>query len=275
MLLFLCMIAMSSNPVRVRVLGVLLTTGIFCYLTTPLYMIYMSYIGLNDSSACSNVMWYFASIVPALLLLFVWSIFEEHQPMPFWLILLSASSMLLSASVHLSLAGVFDVYGLKLPAHIMKIVLVFVTLCLVWYGREADLVEQRVKYRTIFIVVVATLVLAVIVVELLTGFVVPAVLELVGIVLIAATTFIFNVYVFYSHSSLQLVLPVAVPREDCDDGVINVLLSRMKDERLYADHDLRVGSLASIMGMPEYQLRKRINQQLGIEILMNSLTATA
>jgi len=37
----------------------------------------------------------------------------------------------------------------------------------------------------------------------------------------------------------------------------------MKDERLYADHDLRVAKLADMMNLPEHSLRKKINKQLG------------
>ena len=44
---------------------------------------------------------------------------------------------------------------------------------------------------------------------------------------------------------------------------MQTLLHRMKNERLYADHDLRVAGLAQLLGVPEYQLRKRINQKLG------------
>jgi AraC-like DNA-binding protein len=48
-----------------------------------------------------------------------------------------------------------------------------------------------------------------------------------------------------------------------DDPLIKELLKKMRTERLYADHDLRVGSLASLMNIPEYKLRAKINQQLG------------
>jgi len=37
----------------------------------------------------------------------------------------------------------------------------------------------------------------------------------------------------------------------------------MRDERLYADHDLRVGTLAQLINIPEYKLRQKINQELG------------
>jgi AraC-like DNA-binding protein len=37
----------------------------------------------------------------------------------------------------------------------------------------------------------------------------------------------------------------------------------MQDERLYADHDLRVAKLADMVGLPEHSLRKKINKQLG------------
>jgi len=47
------------------------------------------------------------------------------------------------------------------------------------------------------------------------------------------------------------------------DPETKILFERMQRERLYADHDLRVGKLAVMLGLPEYQLRKRINQTLG------------
>jgi len=59
---------------------------------------------------------------------------------------------------------------------------------------------------------------------------------------------------------MSLPTPAVVESED---PLISELLKRMRDERLYADHDLRVGSLASLLNIPEYKLRSKINQQLG------------
>ena len=47
------------------------------------------------------------------------------------------------------------------------------------------------------------------------------------------------------------------------DPLITELTRLMSEERLYADHHLRIGSVAARLKVPEYQLRRAINQRLG------------
>ena len=65
------------------------------------------------------------------------------------------------------------------------------------------------------------------------------------------------------NPNVTLVLPPEPIVEQPEDPMLIELLEKMRSERLYADHDLRVGGLAERFGIPEYQLRKKINQELG------------
>ncbi len=255
-LLFICMLLMSSNPMRIRLLGAVLMAGVVGYLFAPLYT---GYIG----DCCASIFWYPASIVPSLLLLFVWVLFEEHEPIPLWLIVVVVVSLILSLSAHLAFVGVIEAPYLKLISQYLKVVLVVTSLIVVWRGREADLVELRFKFRSLFVVIVAMIVLSIILVELFTGFLVPQTVEIVGMSIIAVCAFVFNLYFVRKNPATRLVSPPVIARDEGDDEVIKTLLSRMRSERLYADHDVRVASLADTLNVAEYQLRKRINQQLG------------
>jgi len=80
-----------------------------------------------------------------------------------------------------------------------------------------------------------------------------------------AITFLGNLGFIRMNPKLALV---GDPKElvtstTISDPVVDQLLTSMKEQRLYADHDLRVASLAEKIGIPEYQLRKKINQNLG------------
>jgi len=76
-----------------------------------------------------------------------------------------------------------------------------------------------------------------------------------------AITFLGNLGFIRMNPKLALV---GDPKElvtstTISDPVVDQLLTSMKEQRLYADHDLRVASLAEKIGIPEYQLRKKIN----------------
>jgi len=87
--------------------------------------------------------------------------------------------------------------------------------------------------------------------------------DFIELVLLFTFSILSNVYFIRLNPQFQLTQPEPVIREESEDKVIVELLQRMKSERLYADHDLRVRSLATMLSTPEYKLRKKINQQLG------------
>lgn len=252
--LFLLLIIGSSYPPRVRVIGATLMLATVAYLVEPLVL---SYLGV-ERIVISNV---FPSLIPILTLLFVWAIFEERNPIPAWIWVVLGIDIALSLWVS-SLTEPDQ--RLQAGSQIVKTAMAVMAIYVVWRGWEDDLVEMRVRIRRWFISAFAATVLAV------------AVLEFFAIYEMAQPTVIWIAWMFclsllWNLSFLRLnpsakliggpTNKIAV--EQIDDPIILSLVERMQSERLYADHDLRVGSLAQMMAVPEYQLRKNINQSLG------------
>jgi AraC-like DNA-binding protein len=58
--------------------------------------------------------------------------------------------------------------------------------------------------------------------------------------------------------------PVAVEESnDVDRKLLDALMRLMADERIYRHDNITIGALATRLGMPEYRLRRLINQRLG------------
>jgi AraC-like DNA-binding protein len=60
--------------------------------------------------------------------------------------------------------------------------------------------------------------------------------------------------------------PPVVPASDsgaADQKLVDALLRLMADERIYRRENLTIGTLATKLGVPEYRLRRLINQKLG------------
>ena len=51
--------------------------------------------------------------------------------------------------------------------------------------------------------------------------------------------------------------------EEIVDERVRALQDQVRDERLYADHDLRIAGLAARLQIPEHKLRQMINEELG------------
>jgi len=255
-ILFLVQILFSSNPIRLRITGVLLSIGCIGYLVLPLAQVYMS--PMNHST----YLWLLPSIVPSLLLLFVWFIFEDPCYCPTWIILVTSASILGSLW--------FTYYDIQLPDapiwfQIFKVGIVMIALNVVWRGRDQDLVLSRSKFRYIFIAALASLIFMSLAAEVITGFNTPEGLNAVTAGIDFVLLLVFNYFFLKLYPGMQLVdseklLP---DTEKQHDPLITELLERMRNERLYADHDLRVAGLADLLNVPEYQLRGKINQQLG------------
>lgn len=99
--------------------------------------------------------------------------------------------------------------------------------------------------------------------HILNSYDVPQAVELPSLMAVFLLTLIINLLFLRYNPRLVLVGESTAIKHDTDDIETKQILHRMVNERLYADHDLRIGLLASKLGMPEYQLRKKINQNLG------------
>ncbi len=252
--LFIVMLALSDNPKRVKFTGLMLMTGIVVYLVLPL-------VDMHYQVRSHSLVWLPASLTPSMLLLFVWFVFEEHEcrlpPVLIGLVAVSVISSTYYAAIN------FGMPGAPFWVQLMELLIVAVALHIVNRGQDSDLVEQRFHARRLFITLLASIMLIVMTIEVFAKFNPGSGLE----VLQKSVTFLFalafNVYFVRQNPTIQLVAKAQPIQEQPQDPELIELLEKMRNERLYADHDLRVGGLAEIMGIPEYQLRKKINQELG------------
>jgi len=244
----------SDNPRRIRSTATMLAIGIAAYLVMPLMRTYTPY--WNEL----GFLWFFASISPSLLLLLVWFIFEEDCRVPAWVLALVGFSV--SASIWFHLINV-TLSDSPVWLQILKVFVSAMVIYVVWQGRDSDLVEMRSKIRNVFILVMAAMMTIVTAIEVVTEFNPPQGLDTFVVVMIFAFSIFLNYFFFKLGPVAQVMARPLPPKRESEDPLIKELLIRMKSERLYADHDLRVGSLATLMNIPEYKLRRKINQQLG------------
>jgi AraC-like DNA-binding protein len=136
-------------------------------------------------------------------------------------------------------------------------------------GWSADLVESRRRVRIALIIAVAIAILSIIFGELLTSGWPP---PLQWRVMNAATTFMLAAVVALVtlgwRDPALLAAPVRPsappPRPEADDTVLLTRLDAdMRHERLYRRDGLTITAVAARMGVPEYRLRRAINQGLG------------
>ena len=254
LLLFTLMVVVSSaNPIRVRVVSVLFVVSVLSYLLMPIAEPY-----INTENI--HFLWYPSNIAPSMLLLLVWFTFEEKSTVPPWLVLLVSFSVLSSFWFRMQNIGLPDT---PLWLQASKIVIAIVTVVIVWLGRECDLIETRSKVRSYMVFTLCFMTLAIITVDILADFNTMVYLDFIEFSLMFIFSLIGNYLFIRLNPAFQLMQPEPEIKTESEDKVIVELLDRMKRERLYSDHDLRVASLAAMLNVPEYKLRNKINQQLG------------
>lgn len=254
-MLFTGILFASKNPLYVRAIGITLMTAILSYLFDPLINQYMG-------APYSNFLSAFTSMIPILMLIFVWAIFEEDCIIPKWIIGLFLIDLGLSIWI---VTSEYSRSEVELFAHLIKVFSAAYAIYIVWRGKENDLVEMRLKVRLVFIGALSVTVLSVSVTEVFQIYDVTLPGRLLGNLWMLGISFLGNISFIRINPSLNLVADPKelIIKEVPEDRAIVALLERMQSERLYADHDLRVASLAELIGIPEYQLRQKINKSLG------------
>jgi AraC-like DNA-binding protein len=139
-------------------------------------------------------------------------------------------------------------------------------------GRAGDLVEARRRLRVRFVAVIAafTAVLVISSLFLHGGRDTPAFgySDAIGNLVIAAVLAV--VVLSLGPSPLLEPLALATGRRDeplepdpREAGLLEALRGRMQDDRAYREEDLNIAALAARLSVPEYRLRRLINQRLG------------
>lgn len=254
-LLLLTSFSLSKNPPQVRLSGALIFIGVIGYLLGTVFE------SINIEIAAS--LFLLASLTPLFIVIFVWLAFEEQAIIPNWAWILMPVYIATEAYAHYQFGSTGEHLFLSKVLQVIGILLTLFALCILWNGRDEDLVETRTKLRLWAIGGIALLTFLILFLRLVTAHLVPEGLVLFTALAILTLTFSINIAILKMNPSAQMVMHGKPQLADTQDPHIDSLLDRMQSERLYADHDLRVAKLADLIGLPEHSLRKKINKQLG------------
>ncbi len=251
----------SSNPYRIRLLGIAVMLGVVSYLVSaPVF----GHINLEVGPWLSLP----ADVVPPLLFFFTWDLFEDDREPPLFVWLVAALYLVVALWLGLE-RGVtnapVNIYWL-VPLQLAKLGFAIGAMFVVWRGRENDVVESRLKLRRVFAASIGIIVAAVVATELVTGWKVPELIELLGMAAIFVTTLMLNLAFLRINPSFVLRdsrASVSVSPEDTP--LIDALNKLMSEDLAYTNHDLRIADLAATLKVPEYQLRRTINRSLGYQ----------
>lgn len=252
-------LAVSPNPGRTRILGIVLMLGAVSYLvSSPVF----DDVGLHVGPWLSLP----ADVVPPLLFFFTWDLFEDDRKPPIIAWVLTALYVVTAMWLWLRVgtaSSAIDAW-VRVPVQLIKLGFALGAIFIVWRGWESDVVERRLKLRRVFVGSIGVIVAAVIVTELVTAWRVPELADLLNMAAVFVVALVANLAflrlnpLFVLRESRDLV---PVPPED--RSLIEVLDRVMNEELAYVDHDLRIAGLAERLGVPEYQLRRTINRNLG------------
>ena len=143
-------------------------------------------------------------------------------------------------------------------------------------GRAEDLVEGRRRLRAVFVCAVGFSAIADVLIDLvMEGGPAPLAVDLARLVLLVAVTVTFGLAMLgmlrdgpvLSLIPAEAIQPVASPPEPVaaelpDAATLAALDELMEQQRCYREEGLTIAALAARLGMPEYRLRRVINQGL-------------
>ncbi|MEK6782506.1 MAG: AraC family transcriptional regulator [Bacteroidota bacterium] len=212
---------------------------------------------------------------PFLLPLFFWllskSIFNDHFKMSvtFFTLILAVLlvqyiSLYIWYNVSLSANG-------KMLAILIPKLLSFMFMALgVWEAlrsRKFDLIDARLRFRNIFIIVTASVIGATLIVETIgMGSATPEILPVIQKAVIIILSLIFIYY------NLELNLSFFIrpekeekrePENDSNSQIASKIQKLLTEEKIYRTEGLTIGRLAETMKEQEYRVRRTINGQLG------------
>ncbi|MEM9377434.1 MAG: helix-turn-helix domain-containing protein [Pseudomonadota bacterium] len=212
----------------------------------------------------------------ALLWLFGLSLFEDDFRMTkiHWLILLAFYPILITmlVSTMIEREGDFILFAV-----LNRLLALGVLAHLLWTairGYQDDLVEGRRRTRLVFVVAIASAGLVIVGGETYQYFSTggmedPSWFPLARVVIILPLV-MFSVHWFFRMRAEQFVFETLAPAKPTepsvaprDQAMYARLIAAMSDEKLYREHGLGIGTLATTLRVPEHQLRALINKGLG------------
>jgi AraC-like DNA-binding protein len=136
-------------------------------------------------------------------------------------------------------------------------------------GRDNDLVELRRRLRLVLALTIGLAILVIVGAELLSpGWPPPGWWRLINSAALLSVT-VMVAFVAFGWRDPSLLMPpakpadAAAPPEADDSQLLARLAALMVQERLYRQDGLTITAVAARLGVPEYRLRRAINQGLG------------
>jgi AraC-like DNA-binding protein len=245
-------------------IGAVLCVGGFCY---------VALVALDSSGSISlrRLPFHLMSLsTPALFWLFALSWFDDEFRLKPWhgmvVILLVLSGF---TANYLYATGGHPFFLLAVSWRVMSIAFVIAAIIAALRGRNGDLVETRRRARLALSLMIALVILSIVLTELpLNGWPPPVgwrVMNAASLFLLAATLAL-TILGWRDPALLAAPAksPAALLRPEADDSILLArLASDMRTERLYRQDGLTITTVAARLGVPEYRLRRAINQGLG------------
>lgn len=245
-------------------IGALLTVGAFCY---------VALVALDSAGPLGwpRLPLHLSSLAtPGLFWLFAQSWFDDDFRMRPWHIAVIAALVVggfFANYMFFTTGNSFFLLAISWRA--MSIVLVVAAVVVALRGRNSDLVESRRRARLALSLMIALVILWIVLAELpLRAWPPPVgwrVMNAASLFLLAATL---ALTILGWRDPALLAAPAKpqheAPRAEADDSVLLLRLDAdMRHERLYRQDGLTITTVAARLGVPEYRLRRAINQGLG------------
>lgn len=240
--------------------GICLTLSIICYVVVESDAI-QSVLALRIIAAIG------AMSIPVLFWLLSRAIFDDHfrfTPLVlvwFLVIIIPHSNFFLSGLIQWS---DFELVA-SIAARLTSLGFVLAGVYTALRTKRADLIDSRIRFRNIFIIVTATLIGVTLIVE-----VVPIERETVVVLQVLQRSAIFAITLYFLLSNFGIrsgFFFKEIPKAKIlviDEPLLNSKLqSLMEGKKVYKKEGLTIGELAELMNEQEYRLRKLINGQLG------------
>lgn len=176
----------------------------------------------------------------------------------------------------LPLAGLATISGSSLAwnaTHAATLIVAVIETARVLAGRKADLVEPRRRLRIIFACAVGLVILATTILDAAGVRWLPGLSAVLAVAMVGALIRLRAVMPEPTFEPTReptpaargaVAIPVAATDMSAEERQLAERLRRaMEQDRAYRDPDLSVDRLAEQVGVPEYRLRRMINQRLG------------
>ncbi len=200
------------------------------------------------------------------------SLFDDRFQIKIWMPVMLVAIIALSFLVYFQIPNLDPNDELSLIFYSLfrkALALVFVILSIAeaLKNRKDDLLEDRIRFRKFFILIIAALMGTTVIVEIaLIDRSAPEFLEILQKGAILLLTYYLSVKLFTIRPGFLRITkvppPTAVPTPDLDQSTIDRLTQLMESEKFFQTEGLSIRQVAVQLDIKEYKLRQVINQQL-------------